>query len=311
MFSSCFRADVFDQFPADSHPLLKDILFKQAGVISPDQSETLSLMLDCSANDLLVRLLPLAAACAWAPVSSFYVGAVARGLSGSVYLGANMELAGGSMAIALHAEQAVINNAWLHGEKGLDRLAVNAAPCGHCRQFMFETASAETLDIMIGDMNSAEVQHCQLTQLLPFAFGPRNLAVDALLMDESHKPLQLSTKGDALADQALQAACASYAPYTNDYAGVVIRTDDDAVFVGRYAENAAFNPSLTAIISALSQLRFASLNTTRRIVEIILVEHPALVTQKQLTESVAGMLGIECFRYLAVLPSAGCVDARG
>ncbi len=305
MFSSCFRADVFDQFPADSHPLLKDILFKQAGVISPDQSETLSLILDCSANDLLVRLLPLAAACAWAPVSSFYVGAVARGLSGSVYLGANMELAGGSMAIALHAEQAVINNAWLHGEKGLDRLAVNAAPCGHCRQFMFETASAETLDIMIGDMNSAEVQHCQLTQLLPFAFGPRNLAVDALLMDESHRPLQLSTTGDALADQALQAACASYAPYTGGYAGVALRTDDDALFMGRYAENAAFNPSLTAIISALSQLRFASLNTSRRITEIVLVEHQATVSQRKQTEEITAVLGVNDFRYRQVFRKEG------
>ncbi len=298
MFSSCFRADVFDQFPADSHSILKDIVFSQAGVILPDQVDALTNKLDSSPNDLLVRLMPLAAACAWAPVSSFYVGAVARGLSGKVYLGANMELAGGSMAVALHAEQAVINNAWLNGEKGLDRLAVNAAPCGHCRQFMFETATAESLDIMIGDMaDNQAVEHCQLTQLLPSAFGPKNLGVTTLLMDDASQPLEV-TDNDLLAEAACQAACASYAPYTGGYAGVALRTDDDAVFIGRYAENAAFNPSLIAMISALSQLRFASLNTRRCISESVLVEHPAAVSQKQVTETVLNALGVDHFRYI-------------
>ncbi|GAA4650052.1 cytidine deaminase [Kistimonas scapharcae] len=298
MFSSCFRADVFDQFPADSHSLLKEIVLSQAGVILPDQVDTLTNTLDSAPNDLLVRLMPLAAACAWAPVSSFYVGAVARGLSGKVYLGANMELAGGSMAVTLHAEQAVINNAWLNGEKGLEKLAVNAAPCGHCRQFMFETATAESLDIMIGNMTDSQVvEHCQLTQLLPSAFGPKNLGVSTLLMDDASQSLQVD-ESDPLAVAACQAACASYAPYTGGYAGVALRTDDDAVFVGRYAENAAFNPSLTAMISALSQLRFASLQIPRRIVEVVMVERPSAINHKQLTDNIVDLLeGCE-YRYL-------------
>ena len=40
------------------------------------------------------------------------------------------------------AEQFLLANAVHHGERGLRRLAVSAAPCGHCRQFYSELACA-------------------------------------------------------------------------------------------------------------------------------------------------------------------------
>ena len=46
----------------------------------------------------------------------------------------------------------------------------------------------------------------------------------------------------------------SYAPYSKSFAGVAVRTRDGRIFSGAYAENAAFNPSLSPLQAALSQL---------------------------------------------------------
>lgn len=47
--------------------------------------------------DLRVALLPIAAAYSYAPISEFYVGAIVRGISGRLYLGANMEFTGAQL----------------------------------------------------------------------------------------------------------------------------------------------------------------------------------------------------------------------
>ena len=62
-------------------------------------------------------MLPLAAACAVTPVSRFNVGAVAHGLSGNLYFGANMEFCHVPLQQTVHAEQSAITHAWLRGEK--------------------------------------------------------------------------------------------------------------------------------------------------------------------------------------------------
>ena len=49
---------------------------------------------------------------------------------------------------------------------------------------------------------------------------------------------------DALVLEALEHARCSYAPYTHNYAAVVLKTQDGSTYQGRYAENAAFNPTL-------------------------------------------------------------------
>lgn len=43
---------------------------------------------------------------------------------------------------SVHAEQFLLVNALHHGEREIRRLAVSAAPCGHCRQFYSELACA-------------------------------------------------------------------------------------------------------------------------------------------------------------------------
>ena len=47
------------------------------------------------------------------------VGAVALGLSGALYAGANLEFLGQSLSLSVHAEQAAVYNAWVHGEAGV------------------------------------------------------------------------------------------------------------------------------------------------------------------------------------------------
>lgn len=44
--------------------------------------------------------------------------------------------------LQVHGEQFLLSNAAWHGETALLRLAVSAAPCGHCRQLYSELACA-------------------------------------------------------------------------------------------------------------------------------------------------------------------------
>ena len=199
---------------------------------------------------LTLALLPVAAAFSYAAISQFHVGAIVWGGSGNFYLGANMEFARQSLNQTIHAEQCAINHAWLHDETELLGITINASPCGHCRQFMNETSSAQTLRIYLPSSEHS------LPQLLPAAFGPRDLGVlDGLLQPQRHEmPHQLT---DRLLQAAAEAATQSYAPYSQSYAGVALQTQDGSLFCGRYAENAAFNPSLPPLQSALIMLRMA------------------------------------------------------
>ena len=59
---------------------------------------------------------------------------------------------------------------------------------------------------------------------------------------------------DPMIIEGLDHAGLSYAPYTQSFAAVVLETHDGATYCGRYAENAAFNPSMLPMQMALSNL---------------------------------------------------------
>lgn len=207
--------------------------------------------LSTTIDELMPRLVPLAARFAKPPVSNFFVGAVARGVTtGNLYYGANLEFAGESLGHSLHAEQSAVANAWMSGERGIDAIAVSAAPCGHCRQFVNELTTADTLVVTTPDGTDA------LHTLLPKSFGPGELDGAARLMAPVHLRLTADAR-DELARAALAAANMSHAPYSRSYAGAALRTADGAIFAGAYAENVAFNPSLPPLQAALSQLNLA------------------------------------------------------
>lgn len=245
--------DALDLIPGPARPILRPLLAGPDGLsmVPPALVAALGDALGLGTAGVLGHLVPLAAQYAMAPISGYAAGAVALGLSGAAYLGANVEVPGTSLASAVHAEQSAIHNAWLHGEEGVGLLAVSAAPCGHCRQFLWEVATARTLQVVIrGEPPVA------LASLLPNAFGPADLGVRAGLMASPAQRLTLPLEDtDPLVAAALEAAERSYAPYSHGLAGAALLTSSGAIVAGRYAENAAFNPSLSPLPAAVAMWR--------------------------------------------------------
>lgn len=235
-------------------------------------------------RELTFALLPLAAACAVAPLSSFNVGALALGKSGHLYFGANMEFSGATMQQTVHAEQSAVTHAWLRGERALEAITVNYTPCGHCRQFMNELNSGTHLRIHLPGREPAT-----LGDYLPDAFGPRDLAIKTLLLDDVDHGLLM--KGDELCKAALEAANRSHAPYSQALSGVALQMADGAIFAGSYAENAAFNPTLPPLQAALILLNMAGYDV-KQIQRAVLAEEPdARVIQRQATAATLQALG--------------------
>jgi len=158
-----------------------------------------------------------------------------------------MEFLGATMQQTVHAEQSAISHAWLRGEQALSAITVNYTPCGHCRQFMNELNSGLELRINL----PGRAPHT-LGDYLPDAFGPKDLDIKTLLMDEQDHGFALS--GDALSEAAIRAANKSHTPYSHSPSGVALQCRDGRIFTGSYAENAAFNPTLPPLQGALNLL---------------------------------------------------------
>jgi len=243
----------------------------------------------CGLDDdaLAFALLPLAAACSLAPISQFYVGAIARGQSGNLYFGANMEFSGAPMQQTIHAEQCAVTHAWLRGESALASIPVNYTPCGHCRQFMNELNSGTTLKIRLPGREPAT-----LGDYLPDAFGPKDLNIATLLMDRVDHGFQL-TLTDELEMAALAAANQSHAPYSNAHSGVALEAEDGTIYSGRYAENAAFNPSLPPLQAALILMNVSG-GDCQKVVRAVLAEpDSAILTQWDATRATLAALGCQ------------------
>lgn len=243
----------------------------------------------CGLDDdaLAFALLPLAAACSLAPISRFYVGAIARGQSGNLYFGANMEFSGAPMQQTIHAEQCAVTHAWLRGEPALASITVNYTPCGHCRQFMNELNSGSDLKIRLPGREPAT-----LGDYLPDAFGPKDLDIATLLMDRVDHGFQLALT-DELEQAALAAANQSHAPYSNAHSGVALEAEDGTIYTGRYAENAAFNPSLPPLQAALILMNVSG-GDCQKVSRAVLAEpESAILTQWDATRATLGALGCQ------------------
>ncbi|RLM25753.1 cytidine deaminase [Brenneria alni] len=245
--------NAFQQLPIHLQSALEPILSRQdfAAMLTADEVKILGNASQQDAHTLAFTLLPLAAACAQAPISHFQVGAIAQGVSGNFYFGANMEFTDVPFQQTIHAEQSAITHAWLRNEPELSAITVNYTPCGHCRQFMNELNVAASLSIRLPGRQPALLGH-----YLPDAFGPVDLNISTLLMDEINHAYTLSGK-DSLALAALDAANRSHAPYSQAISGVALETVNGNIYTGRYAENAAFNPSLPPLQVALNLLNLA------------------------------------------------------
>jgi cytidine deaminase len=255
-----------------------------SGQIPPADVKTIGEGEGKTTDALMLTLLPLAKTYSRPPISKYQVGTVVRGLSGALYLGANMEFPGHSLGFSVHGEQSALSNAYMHEERGLAAIAVTAAPCGHCRQFMNELAP--DIQILVQGRPAAG-----LATLLPFAFGPKDLGVTDLAFPVREVNLKVdSDASDELSKAALEAARKSYAPYTKAHSGVAVRVRSGRIFKGSYIENAAYNPSLPPLQTALVALVLGG-GEFSEISEVMLVEvGSGPISQKSVAEAILGTI---------------------
>jgi cytidine deaminase len=290
------------KFRERSRTLLKQVVEDPEfrGRIPPNVVEALAKSENASVDDLMLGLLPLARIYSRAPISNFFVGVVVRGASGSLYLGANIEIPGQCLGFAVHAEQSALSNAYMNSEQSVTSLAVvGGAPCGHCRQFMEEMSPAGEMLILIANRPPAK-----LASILPMAFGPAALGAThgALPVRKLHLALT-GNASDALSAAALDAACRSYAPYSKSPAGVAIRTTVGRIFQGCYIENVAFNPSLSPLQTALVQLIAAGQDYSSLSAVTLVELQGAKISQRVVTETVLAALAPQ-LKLAAVLARA-------
>jgi len=189
----------------------------------------------------------------------------------------NQEFQGSSMAQTIHAEQSAISHAWLRNEPRITDIVVNYTPCGHCRQFMNELYQADDLKIHL-----PHSQNNPLPQYLPDSFGPKDLGVDLLLLNKEEQGFTLTTE-DEVANKAILGANRAHSPYSKSPHGVGILFKNGEMICGRYAENAAFNPSLPAMQTAIN---FAYLNQldVSKIERVVFAEKPFRLSHRKMAE---------------------------
>src|SRR5438270_9014151 len=135
-------------------------------------------------DEQFLDLARAAAAKAYAPYSNFQVGCAIESVDGKVVTGANMENA--CYRLGICAEQSALTAA--QHEFGLDKVARIAVtggtdatvctPCGGCRQAILEAAqlSCRDVEILCGSGDGSAVERHRIRELIPFGFGPANLA---------------------------------------------------------------------------------------------------------------------------------------
>ena len=285
------------QFPETGRQLLTQVVTAPSfiGIIPATQAHKLATQMAISIEALMHALVPIARCYAYVPISNYHVGSVVRGTSGNLYFGGNLEFPGLGLNMTVHGEQAAVVNARLHGETGLDTLAVNGTPCGHCRQFLSEINNPQLAIIYPNGQSKP------LSQILPNAFTPQALGNKQGLFDPiKPKPQLTLNSDDVLSNTALQIALQSYAPYSNNWAGIAVQLSNGLIVAGPYLESVAFNPSLSPLQTVLVVLRLRQ-QPWQEIQDAVLVEQKAsLSSQKQMSLALLATLGDVELRYHAL-----------
>ena len=260
--------------------------------LEPAQVQAIMQQHNLDEDGLLTQLIISASQLARPPISTYHVGAVGLGTSGALYVGVNLEFARLPLYNSVHAEQFLIVNALHHGEQGIKKLAISAAPCGHCRQFYSELACAETVKFCF------QGGCYTLGQLLPLRFKPADLLPDPatpLLLQPQHNNIRFTEEAEATlgayppnsilstaAVDALEEAKKSYAPYSRCPAGIAIitapsqgdanGTERSSVYSGGYVESAAYNPSIPPLQTAIIDAVIDGMPCYTGIDDVVLVE---------------------------------------
>ena len=113
---------------------------------------------------------------AYVPYSQFRVGACILADDGRTFGGCNVENA--SYGAAICAERTAVVKAVSEGATRFKKIAVvgvsaPAWPCGICRQVLYEFG--DDLEVICGAAETGEFEVMKLTDILPKAFGPKDL----------------------------------------------------------------------------------------------------------------------------------------
>ena len=128
--------------------------------------------------DRLFRAAKAARSMAYAPYSSFQVGAAVLSEDGSVFAGCNVENA--AYPQGLCAEAGAVSAMILSGRRRIRAALVLGegealtTPCGGCRQKLREFAAPDAAILVAGPQGVRA--RFTLEELLPSSFGPDNLA---------------------------------------------------------------------------------------------------------------------------------------
>jgi cytidine deaminase len=133
--------------------------------------------MDCQVEGMLIGAAVEAWGRAYAPYSSFRVGAALLAGDGAVFSGCNVENA--SYGLTVCAERNAVARAVAEGGTRFKALAIvadsdpPAMPCGACRQVLAEFA--DDLEIVLANPHGQPVARATLKDLLPqrFAFPRR------------------------------------------------------------------------------------------------------------------------------------------
>lgn len=123
---------------------------------------------------------------AYNPYSHFYVGAAIMTPDKKIVTGANVENAAYGSSIC--AERSALVRANAEGIKKINKIAIigranqnsvanPVAPCGACRQMIFEASQISNINIEIIMANTKmdKIIISSINELLPLAFGPKDL----------------------------------------------------------------------------------------------------------------------------------------
>ena len=297
----------YEAFPPSVRGYLQSIQ-NNGGMLSAEHCLAAMESLKISAENLIKRLLPMAKLYCATIISDFQVGAVAKARMSdnaneiALFLGANIEFPAQALMQTIHAEQSAIINAWLQGAMQIDAIAVSATPCGYCRQFLYELEGSQNLKVILAKQIGGKTTQHKLSDFLPAAFGPHELGSATGLMASPAQIADLnlhSSSNDSFVLEAMAAAKKSYAPYSQNYAGCAIKTVDGKMYAGRYVENAAFNPSLSALQTAIIRMTMDQPGSGNTISRGVLVERPTSISQRAVCElllqTVAPTVNLEYF----------------
>jgi cytidine deaminase len=152
---------------------MKEVKYKQ---LNKDEKELLS-----AAEEVMQT--------AYNPYSEFFVGAALLSKDGEIVTGSNVENAAYGSTIC--AERSAILRGNAKGIREFSTLAIISkgkdfdttevsAPCGACRQMIYESSQISNRDIKIilSTTKKDKIITTSISELLPLAFGPKDLGMD-------------------------------------------------------------------------------------------------------------------------------------